>query len=1020
MRMGRPKASGALLSLAIFLAGSPLRGQTPAAAHAQAAERETAALPVVAVRIVAQDGRVLSTAPADLPIALGQPLDPAAVREALRKLYRTGDYADLQAVRTAVPGGLRLDFVVRENLFFNLVRIEGLTAPPSESTAAAAMQISLGHPYHKEDVDESLGRLLETLREEGLYEAKVSAEAIPHPETQQMDVLVHVTPGPRARIGEISLLNHTGFPGAELLKRARFAPGRTITLARLQTGGERLRKYLARKGYLSARAVMRRGAYDPAQKTVPLELEVTEGPHVRVVVSGAKFSSRALKKLVPIYQEGAVDPDLLEEGRRNLRERLEREGYFDAEVSYSAETHERKKNGGGWTAQERIITYSIERGERHKLVGIEITGNHYFSDETLRSRLRLVPAAFASRGHFSRRMLEDDAHSMQAVYQANGFRAARVDGKVIDNYKGAEGNLLIRFAVREGVQTRVASLTLDGNRAFSAEELLGVVDLRPGQPFSDANVAKDRDNILTLYFKEGFPEARFQATAEPETAGVAAPAGGAADRVRLRYHIEEGPQVRVRRIFYSGYQHTRPGVIRREVRLHPEEPLRQGDVVESQRDLYNLGIFNRVTIDPQNPSGSDPDKNVVVLVEETKRYTLGYGGGFEVQRLASTTDPTGGQFRASPRGILEISKVNLTGRADSLSLKLRGSTLQGRALLGYSAPSTFGKKKFSFQATAYAEKTRDISTFSETRYEGSLQLTHTLTPLSTLLYRYAFRKVLVNNLRIPSQEVPLFNQPTLVSEFGVTWFRDHRDNPADATRGNFTSVDAGLADTGLGSSASFLRFFAQNSTYHAIGKRFGFARSARLGILHPYRDTVSLSFPAPSTPPLPTVIPLPERFFGGGGTSLRGFALNQAGPRDAITGFPVGGQAELILNQEFRFPMRVPFFGTQLGGALFYDAGNVFSRVGRVSLRWSPPKPVFNPLNPTQCQSNCANELNYFSHIIGFGVRYATPVGPIRVDLGYQLNRATFVIPCPSGAPNCQQAAQLPRLQFFFNLGAPF
>ena len=93
--------------------------------------------------------------------------------------------------------------------------------------------------------------------------------------------------------------------------------------------------------------------------------------------------------------------------------------------------------------------------------------------------------------------------------------------------------------------------------------------------------------------------------------------------------------------------------------------------------------------------GGDPD-NVVVLVEETKRYALRLRRRLEVQRLASTTDPTGGRFRASPRGILEISKVNLTGRADSLSLKLRGSTLQGRALLGYSAPSTFGKKKFSF------------------------------------------------------------------------------------------------------------------------------------------------------------------------------------------------------------------------------------------------------------------------------------------------------------------------------------
>jgi outer membrane protein assembly factor BamA len=306
-----------------------------------------------------------------------------------------------------------------------------------------------------------------------------------------------------------------------------------------------------------------------------------------------------------------------------------------------------------------------------------------------------------------------------------------------------------------------------------------------------------------------------------------------------------------------------------------------------------------------------------------------------------------------------------------------------------------------------------------------------------VLYRYAFRKVLVSNLNIPSQEIPLFQQPTLVSQFGVTWFRDSRDNPADATKGSFNSADFSDADTYWGSSASFLRFFLQNSTYYPIKRRFSFARSTRLGILVPYRDTVSLTFPAPTTAPLPTVIPLPERFFAGGGTSLRGFALNQAGPRDAVTGFPVGGQALLILNQEFRFPMRLPFLGTSLGGAIFYDGGNVYSRLSRISFRATLAKPTFGlqdpslppgPTNLPVCLTNCSNELNYFAHTVGFGVRYKTPVGPIRVDLGYQLNRPSFVIPipCPSNAPSCQfgslgqQGTRLPGFQIFFNLGSSF
>src|SRR5260370_9085025 len=116
-----------------------------------------------------------------------------------------------------------------------------------------------------------------------------------------------------------------------------------------------------------------------------------------------------------------------------------------------------------------------------------------------------------------------------------------------------------------------------------------------------------------------------------------------------------------------------------------------------------------------------------------------------------------------------------------------------------------------------------------------------------------------------------------------------------------------------------------------------------MGLLAPYPDPVSLTFPAPTTLPLPTLIPLPERLFAGGGTSLRGFALNQAGPRDAVTGFPVGGQALLILNQEFRFPMRLPYIGSALSGALFSYWGNVYSLFNPVTFRAYPPAPVFNP-----------------------------------------------------------------------------
>ncbi len=952
---------------------------------------------------------------------------------------------------------MRIDFVVREQLFFNQVIIRGIPAPPSEASAAAAMSLTLGDPYRKEAVDEGITRLTDSLHDEGLYQAEVHVETVPHQDTHEMDVIVDVKAGPRAKVQTIQLTNGTEYTNEEIIKLLSVKVGKPITSQRIQRGTERIHNFLVKKGHLNARASVRRGPYDKAANTIPLDVDITEGPRVQLVVTGMKLSQGTLKKLVPIYQEGSVDVDLLEEGKRNIRERLERDGYFDAQVDYTTVTKDAQPKGN-WKGTEEIITYKVERGDRHKLYGVEITGNHYFNTELLRSRLQIYGKGFATRGRFSRRLVESDRDSLQSLYQSNGFLDAKVEGQTLDNYKGVEGQLFVRYVIQEGKQSRVASLSIEGNHAFKEDELLPYVASTPGQPYSEYNVATDRDNILALYYNEGFPAARFTATAVPvtpapaadsnkstanaESNGEAPAAANAAakpsaakpndtvvepgEEMKVVYHIDEGPQTRVKRVLVTGYKHTRIGAIRREILVKPDAPLREGDVIDSQRRLYNLGIFNRVTIDPQNPDGTDPNKDVVVLVEEAKRWTIAYGGGFEVQRLASSTNPTGSELQAAPRGILEISKLNVRGRGDSISLKLRGSTIEDRALLTYTAPNTFANPHFTFQANAYTEKTQDINTFTEERYEASVQLTDQVTRFTTIQYHYAFRRVLVTNINntIPPEDIPLFEQPTLVSQFGVTWARDARDNPADATKGTFNSFDFGIADTAIGSSASFLRMYYQNSTYHPLGKRFSFARAFRFGVLQPYKDTVSLAFPAQTT--AVQLIPLPERFFAGGGTSLRGFALNQAGPRD-LAGFPVGGQAVMEFHQELRFPMRLPFVGSALGGALFYDGGNVYSRLSRITFRTNPPKPVFNPANPTECEFNCTNELNYFAHTVGFGLRYSTPVGPIRIDLGFPINRPPFVSPiCPNDDASCLDghlgfhSSRLPGFQIFFNLGSTF
>ena len=606
-------------------------------------------------------------------------------------------------------------------------------------------------------------------------------------------------------------------------------------------------------------------------------------------------------------------------------------------------------------------------------------------------------------------MLQEDVNSIRTLYDANGFQESLVQSQIVDDYKGHRGDLSVKFVIQEGQQTRVASLTIDGNQQLSQDELLGVVGSSKGQPYSEFNVSSDRDNILATYYDQGFSEARF--TADVEKLPPAGPKAG--PTVRLTYHITEGPQVLVAKVLLSGYEHTRPGVISRQVGIKAGEPLSEGTVVETQRKLYNLGIFSRVSIAPQNPEGEDEKKTVVVMVDEARRYTIAYGLGFEAQRLGSSTSATSQSLSFAPRVTLELTKANLTGRADSLSFKARVSTIQGRALLTYIAPNYFASPNFSLQLSTYYETSRDVQTFDSRRAEASAGLAQKLSSSSSVLYRYVYRHVVASNLRIAVEEIPLFSQNTEVSEFDVNWVRDRRNSVSDPSRGDFENVDVSMAMKPIGSSANFIRVYLQNSTYTPIGRRLVFARSTRFGIQTPYGNSLS------------TDIPLPERFFAGGGTSLRGFGLNQAGPRDSVTGFPIGGQAELIFNQDLRFPMHLPLIGDRLGGAVFYDAGNVFPSIRKISLRTAPPAPTFDPANP-----NVFDELHERAELL-------LAYGRDRVSLWHADRtcgaRSRLSIE-PGAIPDSERRhvpghhigglpdnpCEAPAFQFFINLGTTF
>jgi outer membrane protein assembly factor BamA len=283
-----------------------------------------------------------------------------------------------------------------------------------------------------------------------------------------------------------------------------------------------------------------------------------------------------------------------------------------------------------------------------------------------------------------------------------------------------------------------------------------------------------------------------------------------------------------------------------------------------------------------------------------------------------------------------------------------------------------------------------------------------------------YRRVTTSDVVIPSLLISQLLQPVRVGIVSATLVEDRRDNPADAHRGIYNTLDVGVATKYLGSQRDFLKALGRNATYTRIGKNFVLARQLTFGVLFPYGYPAGLG--------QINAIPLPERFFGGGSISDRAFGENEAGPRDIgvlgtngltgqATGFPVGGNAVLFSNVELRFPL----LGENIEGVLFEDAGNIYQTLGDVSFKY---------------KQNNDQDFNYMAQAAGFGIRYKTPIGPVRFDLSYTLNPAHFkgfsgtyqdLLQCnpnlpPSQLPAvCQSVEQnTGRFHFFFSIGQTF
>jgi len=937
----------------------------------------------------------------------GQPLDHDKLHSSLEALYATGRFRSLQVeAEHAQPDGVSLVFAATENYFYGDVNVDGTPKKtnPKPHQLVDSSKLDLGTMFSREEVDRAVERMKKVLADNGYYKSAIAYDLKPNDQTRQMAIAFHVVPGPVARVGEVKLDGDTGIPPDKIRSLTKLRTGAIVKQENVTRALERLRKNYQKKSHLEAQVSLTDRQYQPDTNRLNYIFKVEAGPTVAITSEGAKVSKAELKKLVPVYQENSVDDDLLNEGRRNLRDYLQIKGYFDVGVEV-----ERRPT----PAENQLnILYVIDPGDRHKLAAIKVEGNRYFDAGTITERMAIQPASLLLKnGRFSQRLLTEDLTSIKYLYQSNGFLGVKVSSDLQQNYEGKQDQIAVVIKIEEGPQTLVNSLQIVGNHIYPLDRLERLVSSLPNQPYSDANVSGDRDNVTLFYFNHGFPNVQFEAAATP--------APDQPQRMNVVYTITEGQQVFVDHVIVSGLEFTRPYIVERQMRIEGGDPLSQSRMVDSQRRLYNLGLFNEVDMAVQNPDGLEPSKDVLFNLQEAKRWTFRYGGGIEFAtgNIPTTSNPQG-STGVSPNGVFEITRLNMFGRDQTLTFRARVGLLVRRILVSYDMPRQFHDEKWRFNVTGFYDNEADVNTFTSERIDGTLQAEQKYSRTTTLLYRMSWQRVSIdpNSLVIDPTLKSLYSKPVRLAIPSFTYLRDTRDNPIDSHKGSYNLVDLGLATSALGSEANFGKVLLQNSTYYTFKKKWVLARNTQIGILHAYGNNNFLGPPPEGTtlPSEATSVPLPELFFAGGGNSLRGFSINQAGPRDLQTGYPIGGQGLFVNNLEVRTPpVPLPFVGDDLAFVFFHDMGNVFATASQIA---SGLVRIHQPSIAACSQKGSTVGCNfaYNPQAIGTGLRYKTPVGPVRFDLGYNFNPTRYPI---LDKPTVET---LRHINIFFSIGQTF
>lgn len=842
-----------------------------------------------------------------VPLSAGEPFSVKRVRDAIKNIYGTGLFADIQVELERRPG-LELTFFLTKKLFVRRIEFVGTDVISRRTLEEAIFNLQEGSPYTEERLKRAKDELNRVLENEGFFQSDIKSSLEFDVLNSQVDVTFDVQNAIRYRVKEIVFAEDLVMDESALLRKMQTTPGEVFVPSKLEEDIEELREIFLSMDYQRVEIVAEKSFAEDNGRFVSLRLSIVPHEKIDIVVEGAKIP---LELLRPIWGTDVFEEWGLDEGKAKIIQYLREKNYLFPSVISSAERDE---------SSLRVI-YTVTPGERYRIKPIMIQGADYFSPEQIKERLG-IPEKSLLLAKITGDRLYELPREIEVLYRTEGFS----ESEVILNFIGQEKRIQPVFFIEEGRQERIGSLTVDGNILFDKEVLLAELSSKAEGPFFQPQIQRDVEKLESFYLNQAVRGTTIRAIVEEREEAA----------YDVCFQIKEGQRFTIDSIVISGNETTQKNVILRELEVKQGDDARYDLLQETKRKLENLGVFAQVKI--EEIPVSDQTVNLLIGLVEGQRNYGSLGLGFETKNTPQSFAFS--DYVLRPRGTAEFIRSNIFGSAAQLSLVGQFSLREQRAVVSWDQPYFFGLPLQTVVNSWLEREERESYSFDRRGFSlstvGTLSEKENMILLSTLRYaRTTLYELYISESEIDRQHFP-FSTTSLSGSF--IW--DKRDDPFNPERGLFFSSVLEWAYPLFNSESDYQRTFSKYQHYIPLFPRVTFITTTRLGLGRGR-------------------MPIHERFFAGGSHSFRGVEFDGLGPKDPESLKSVGGKALVLFNFELVFPILSKV--ENLFGTVFFDTGNVFERRIQVSLQ-------------------------SFQNAVGFGLRYRTPLGPLRFELGWNMN----------------------------------